>query len=29
VMAEGRLTANIPIAEATEPIIVKHAIQHN
>jgi ribose transport system ATP-binding protein len=29
VMAEGKLTANIPIAEATESIIVKHAIQHN
>jgi ribose transport system ATP-binding protein len=29
VMAEGRLTANIPIAEATESNILKHAIQHN
>jgi ribose transport system ATP-binding protein len=29
VMAEGRLTANIPIAEATESKILKHAIQHN
>ncbi|OQP56043.1 D-xylose ABC transporter ATP-binding protein [Niastella yeongjuensis] len=29
VMAEGRLTANIPIAEATESYILKHAIQHN
>jgi len=26
---EGRLTANIPIAEATESNILKHAIQHN
>jgi ribose transport system ATP-binding protein len=29
VMAEGRLTADIPIADASESIIVKHAIQHN
>jgi ribose transport system ATP-binding protein len=29
VMAEGRLTANIPIAGATESNILKHAIQHN
>lgn len=29
VMAEGRLTADIPIGEATESLIVKHAIQHN
>jgi ribose transport system ATP-binding protein len=29
VMAEGRLTADMPIATATESIIVKHAIQHN
>lgn len=29
VMAEGRLTADLPIETATESIIVKHAIQHN
>ena len=29
VMAEGRLTANIPIAEATESNVLKYAIQHN
>jgi ribose transport system ATP-binding protein len=29
VMAEGRLTAAIPIADATESNILKHAIQHN
>lgn len=29
VMAEGRLTAEMPIAEATESNILKYAIQHN
>ena len=29
VMAEGKLTANIPIAEATESNVLKYAIQHN
>jgi ribose transport system ATP-binding protein len=29
VMAEGRLTANLPISAATENTILKHAIQHN
>jgi ribose transport system ATP-binding protein len=29
VMAEGRLTADIPIAEATESNVLKYAIQHN
>jgi ABC-type sugar transport system, ATPase component len=29
VMAEGRLTADLPGEAATESIIVKHAIQHN
>jgi len=29
VMAEGRLTAEMPVAEATESNILKYAIQHN
>jgi ribose transport system ATP-binding protein len=29
VMAEGRLTADMPIAEATESNVLKYAIQHN
>ncbi|MEO6230553.1 MAG: sugar ABC transporter ATP-binding protein [Ferruginibacter sp.] len=29
VMAEGELTANIPVAEATEAVILKHAIHKN
>lgn len=29
VMAEGRLTADLPISAATESTILKHAIQHN
>ena len=29
VMAEGRLTAEMPIAEATESTLLKYAIQHN
>ncbi len=29
VMAEGRLTANMPVAEATESNVLKYAIQHN
>jgi ribose transport system ATP-binding protein len=29
VMAEGRLTADMPMAAATETAILKHAIQHN
>jgi ABC-type sugar transport system ATPase subunit len=29
VMAEGRLTADMPVAAATESIVLKYAIQHN
>jgi ribose transport system ATP-binding protein len=29
VMAEGRLTANMPVSEATESNMLKYAIQHN
>jgi ribose transport system ATP-binding protein len=29
VMAEGRLTANIPVSEATESNVLQYAIQHN
>jgi ribose transport system ATP-binding protein len=29
VMAEGRLTADMPVAEATESNMLKYAIQHN
>jgi len=29
VMAEGRLTADMPVAEATESTVLKYAIQHN
>ena len=29
VMAEGRLTADMPVGEATESNVLKYAIQHN